>query len=188
MGTGNDAASVTGATAAATVAAGGAPELPGLKPEPVLLAVSWVTFLTLLFVLTRIAWRPILHALARREETIRDALENAERARSALQEAETRRRETLDEADRRAKLIVASATRVAEEAGRRIQESARAESETLLATARRDIAAERERAAAELRSEAAALAVDLAGRILADQIDGPAARRLAEASVKQVTP
>src|SRR5712672_3355405 len=45
--------------------------------------VSWtiITFVLLLLVLRRIAWKPLLEALSRREEHVRSSVERAEQAK-----------------------------------------------------------------------------------------------------------
>jgi len=53
-----------------------------LTPDPGLVFWSLITFGLLVFILKRFAWKPILHALKTREETIEYALAAAEKAKA----------------------------------------------------------------------------------------------------------
>ena len=69
----------------ATTAAepGHAPAAPAnpMKPEPTLAIWTLVVFLGLLAVLTRFAWKPLIHALHEREKHLEHVLMETERAR-----------------------------------------------------------------------------------------------------------
>ena len=52
-----------------------------IQPEPGLAIWTVVTFLLLVFVLGKYAWKPLLAMLAEREQTIRTALDEARKAR-----------------------------------------------------------------------------------------------------------
>ena len=54
---------------------------PLVQPDPGLFIWTILTFLVLVALLARFAWRPLLDALERRQETIARALEDAQRAR-----------------------------------------------------------------------------------------------------------
>ena len=69
-----------------------------LNIEPGLIIWTVITFIVLLIVLRKVAWGPILTALEQREHTIRNSLEEAQRAR---QEAEQHQHAQCEErADR----------------------------------------------------------------------------------------
>ena len=57
-----------------------------LDVNPGLIFWTVITFLVLLFVLTKLAWKPILKSLSDRENLIKESLEKAEKAK----ETETR--------------------------------------------------------------------------------------------------
>src|SRR5437667_11963997 len=58
---------------------------PLIQPDPGLFIWTIVTFLVLLALLGKFAWRPLLQALESRQERIRKSLEDAERARQELE-------------------------------------------------------------------------------------------------------
>ena len=56
-----------------------------LDVNPGLIIWTIVTFLILLFILKKVAWKPILSALDQREKDIKDSLEKAEKAKEDAQ-------------------------------------------------------------------------------------------------------
>ena len=52
-----------------------------LNPNPCLVLWTIVTFILLLFILRKVAWKPLLDILSKREESIKNALETAEKAK-----------------------------------------------------------------------------------------------------------
>ena len=58
---------------------------PLVQVDPGLFIWTIVTFLVLLTLLAKFAWRPLLQSLAAREETIRKSLADAEKARQELE-------------------------------------------------------------------------------------------------------
>src|SRR5436190_365771 len=58
---------------------------PLVQPDPGLFIWTIVTFLVLLALLAKFAWRPLLQALDSRQEAIRKALDDAQRARQELE-------------------------------------------------------------------------------------------------------
>ena len=58
---------------------------PLVQLDPGLFIWTILTFLVLLFVLAKFAWKPLLAALEARENTIRSSLEDAEKAKTELE-------------------------------------------------------------------------------------------------------
>ena len=56
-----------------------------ISPDVSMMLLTWVTFLLLLALLYKTAWKPILDALDAREEKIRRALEDAQKAHEELE-------------------------------------------------------------------------------------------------------
>lgn len=145
-----------------------------------MVGLTWLTFGLLALILYKVAWKPILSALDRREKELRDALEEARITREEYARLEERRKQLIEEADNKARQIIDEARRAALETARSIEARAREEAAILLSNAQRDIQIEREKAIADLRREAADLAVGLSRQILQDQLDEARARALAD--------
>lgn len=137
-----------------------------LNPEPGLVIWSGLTFLVVLALLTKFAWKPILGMLKEREDEITSSLAKAKEAQQeyarieaqkAQIEAETRaeRDAILKEAREKVQRMLDEARKLSQEEGDKLIEQARAQ-------------IEREKAGAidELKKQVAALSVQIAGKLI----------------------
>lgn len=150
-----------------------------------LFSVEWglsvwtlLTFGTLLALLARYAWKPLMAALDAREEGIQSDIDEAARQRTEAEALLAEHREQMADGRRRAQALLAESREAAEELRRQLEEKAREESRTIIANARREIERERDAAIAQLRREAVEVAMAAASRLLEARIDGERDRRL----------
>lgn len=150
-----------------------------------LFSVEWglsvwtlLTFGTLLALLARYAWKPLMAALDAREQGIQSDIDEAARQRDEAEALLAEHREQMAEGRRRAQALIAESREAAEELRRQLEEKAREESRTIIANARREIERERDAAIAQLRREAVEVAMAAASRLLEERIDGGRDRRL----------
>jgi len=151
--------------------------------------VVWqlITFLLLLWLLGKVAWKPILRALEERERTIKDSLDEARGAREeALGLVEEHKRK-LQSAQTEAAEILAVGRREAEALRASLMEKSRAEADELLSRARGAIEGEKKAALIELRGVAAELAVAAAGKLLEANLSDQKQRELAERAIAELT-
>lgn len=151
-----------------------------------MIVLTWVTFGLLAAILYKVAWKPILAGLEKREEDIRKALEGAQHARDELAKIEDNRARVIAEADAQAKAIVEAARKGAVDAAATIEAKAREEAQLLLATAQREILSAQEKATASLRKESADLAIALSRKILRGNLDEERSRKLADELIHHV--
>ena len=146
-----------------------------------------VVFATVVLVLGKFAWGPILAALQKREEFIRQSLETARRERV---EAEARLKEYVDKlnaARAEATAIVDEGRRDAEATKRRIEEEARAEAQRIIARGKREIEIAAETAVEEIYRLAARLSTEAASRILEREIKPADHERLIAQSIEELS-
>jgi F-type H+-transporting ATPase subunit b len=141
---------------------------------------SWVVFLMLLALLTKLVFPPIMQATNDREAKMNKDLDDAERLRAESQAVLEEQRELLASARGEAQAIIAEARQAAERERAAGIEKTRHEQEELLERARREIGAERDRATADIRREAVDLAISAAGKVVGSRLDGIADRRIVE--------
>jgi F-type H+-transporting ATPase subunit b len=147
---------------------------------------SLITFIAVLVVLGKFAWRPILDALQKRERFIYESLALAKRDR---EEAEARLKEylaKLEAAKAEATAIVQEGRRDAEVLKHKIEEDARAEASRILQRARREIEVATETAVKQLYTLSANLATDIASRILRKELNRQEHERLIDESLDQL--
>ena len=145
-----------------------------------------VTFSLVAMILSKIAWKPILFVLEKREETIRKSIEDAEKVEQEMAAIDGNRQKIITEADDKAKDIVGRARQAGVEAERVIKDKAREEAGILLENANREINAVREKVAAELRQESVETAIALAGKLIGENLDDEKQRRLTDQLINQL--
>lgn len=137
-----------------------------------------LTFLTLLFILGKYAWGPLLGALDARQKRIQGDIDDARVQRDEAEALLAKYREQLAEGRRQAQALVAESREAAEQLRRELEARAREESQTILAGARREIERERDAAVDAVRREAVEVAMAAASRLLGERIDSERDRKL----------
>lgn len=149
----------------------------------------WMTlsFGTVLFILTKFAWKPIAHTLKIREESIEEALRSAERAKEEMAELKADNEKLLDEARlERDKIIKEAVT-----AGNKLKEEAKEEAQKIgkkmVEDARITIQNEKQAAIADVKKQMAAFSIQIAEKILRKELSSESKQKdLVEGYVKEI--
>ncbi|MFL5625675.1 MAG: F0F1 ATP synthase subunit B [Ktedonobacteraceae bacterium] len=149
-----------------------------LNIEPGLIIWTVITFIVLLIVLRKVAWGPILTTLEQREQTIRNSLDEAHRARQEGEQLLIQHQQVLADANREVLRLLEQGREEAERLRVSMTDQAREEAQRLTEAARREIIRERQLAMQELKNTAADLALAAAGRLLNTVMTGEDHRRL----------
>ena len=158
-----------------------------ITPELGLLFWQTITFLCLLLLLSRFAWKPIMSSLREREETIENALKSAELARKEMAKLRADNERLLDEARAERDAMMRKAQQTADTIVEEAKNKAAAESNRIVESARAAILAERQAATDDIRRQIAVLSVDVAEKVLRRQLrDEPQQRQLVDQFVKDI--
>ena len=139
-----------------------------------------VTFVIFAFILSRVAWKPLLGALDARETSIQDSLDTAKREREEAQGVLAEHKQLVAGAHRERAEMVAAGKDDGERLKAEILEEARKQREKLLAQTDAQVQAGLRQAKAELRTEAVDLAIQAAGKLLEKNLDDATQRQLVE--------
>ena len=139
---------------------------PLLTPELGTYVWSLVIFLTVLFVLKKYAWNPLLDFLEEREKDIAKSLEMAESAKTNLEKIKDESEKILNKAKKEGKTIVSDSKLRAEESANKILDDAKAKSNEFLDDAKSKIEIEKKRAIKEIKEEVVDLSLELATKVL----------------------
>lgn len=142
---------------------------------------SVLSFAVLLVVLVKVAFPPVAAMMSKRSERIREDLEAAEQARREAAELLAQREGELAGARVEAQRIIDDARVLAEQLKSEIVGRGHQEVEAYKAQNEAQLAAERNRVVLELRTEVAGLAIELASRILSQEIEQSEVDPLVEA-------
>jgi F-type H+-transporting ATPase subunit b len=154
--------------------------------NPGLIIWTIITFLVAMAILRRYAWKPLLGALAAREEKIRTQLEQAERAQAEAERLLQEHRRELAAAEEQSQRIIREGRTLAEQMKAGILEQAAASSRAMVDKAKGEIQREKESALEDLRAEVADLAIIAAGKILDANLDTPKQRKMADAVIRDI--
>ena len=159
---------------------------PLVQPDPGLYIWTIVTFLVLLGLLARFAWRPLLDALEQRELAIKKSLDDARQAKEELQRVQADSQRILSEARVEAGEIVSRTRTDAARFADEMKQKARADAEVLVKHAERQIEMQTARAVETIRHEAIDLSVAIASKILRRDISKEDNERLIQDTLKEM--
>lgn len=184
------AAAVAGvATCATPVAAFAEESAVGadiLIPKPAEFIPALIAFLVILVVLKKLVWPPVLEMMEKRQQKIQDDLDAAEQSKlQAAEEAKSYESKIL-EAHHEADAIVAKAKKEAEEVRSQVLAKAQREAADIIAKAHGAVDSERHKAMIELSGSVVDLSVEIASKIIGNDLSEEEQRRLAEKYLAEV--
>ena len=140
----------------------------------------WTTlvFLSLLGILWKFAWGPILEAVQAREDGIQDTLDQAANQRDEAAKLLAEHRQQMADARRQAQQMMAEGKEAGERGRQDIEDKARAEGDVMIERARESIEREKDAALGELRKESVDLALAAAGKLVQESLDEKKDREL----------
>ncbi len=155
--------------------------------NPGLIVWTIITFVVVLLILRKSAWKILLNALNAREEKIRASLEQAERAQQEAARLLEENRKQLALADEQSQRILREGRDAGERLKTEIVEKASGSARQMIEQAREEISREKEKALLQLRAEVADLAIGAAGKILDANLDSARHRKLIDDAIKDVS-
>ena len=157
-----------------------------MKAEPTLAIWSLVVFVLLLAVLTKFAWKPLIHALHEREKHLEHVLHETERARNESESLLSEHKNQMAQAADSVRSLLDQARHDARTSAEQIVKQAQTEAESAKQRAQRDIGAARDQALAEIWQKTADMAVSVAGRVLSKELSETDHRRLLDAAISEL--
>ncbi len=136
--------------------------------DPVLLAAQVVNFLIIAWILNRFLIRPLMANMKARREKIAQGLEDAEKARRALEDAAKERDKVLQDASAEAFRLLQNARDEAERLRAAALERAGTDAERLVVEARAVLDLERQ----DMEKAVQSLSLELSGKILENVVEG----------------
>lgn len=130
--------------------------------------VFWtvITFLFLLIILKKFAWKPILGAVSDREEGIKKALASAENARKEMENLHADNERILKEARAEREALLKEARDIKIKMIDDAKGEAQAQADKIIEQAQAAIESEKNAAMAELKKHVADLSIDIAEKVV----------------------
>ena len=140
--------------------------------EPGIGLIFWtsITFVLLVVILGKFAWKPILNAIKTREEGIEKALASAESALNDMRELKSANEVILANARAERDTLLKEARETKDAIIAEAKHKASAESDRILTSAREQITNEKNAAIDELKKQVAVLSIEIAEKILKSEL------------------
>jgi F-type H+-transporting ATPase subunit b len=155
-----------------------------IEVVPGLMIWTLVCFAIAFFVLRKYAFGPIQRTIDERRERIRQAVDEADNARTEARELLEQNRAILAQARSEAADILAEARKIGDAQIDRAKQEAESERQRRLEDTRKQIEAETTRAIGQIRSEVADLTLEATARVVGKVLDTADQKRLVEEAVE----
>jgi len=152
--------------------------------------VFWTTiiFVALLFLLKKLAWKPILGAVKDREDSINKALESAENARKEMQNLTADNERVLKEARAQRDGLLKEAREMKDKIISEAKDEAQVQANKVVEQAQATIQSEKQAAIADLKNQVAELSISIAEKVVKGELsDINKQTKLVEDLLKEVT-
>lgn len=141
-----------------------------ITPEIGLFFWQTITFVALIFLLAKFAWKPILSSIKEREDFINDALSAADKARKEMQDLQADNERVLNEARAERDAMLKEARELKEKMIVQAKEEAQKQGEQLIVQAKQAIESEKNAAMVELKSHVASLSLQIAEKLIKEEL------------------
>lgn len=140
--------------------------------QPGIGLIFWMalSFLIVLFILKKFAWKPILNGLKERENTIDEALNEAEKARDEMKDLKVDNEKLIMQAKEERDNILREANKVKDSIIMEAKEKAQVEANKIVDGAMVTIENEKSAAISDLKSQVANLSIEIAEKIMKEEL------------------
>jgi F-type H+-transporting ATPase subunit b len=154
--------------------------MAALGIDPILIVVYIINFFIVLFVLQRLAYKPVQEMLAKRQREIDRGLSAAEEAQQQAAQQRAEFEQELTKARQSSQEEARKAAEATEKMRQDILDAARKEAEEIKVRARDEAEQERQQVMADLQQHAAELAMRITTKVIGEAVDQNAQRKLVD--------
>ena len=141
-----------------------------LTPDPGLVFWTTLSFVILLLILKKAAWKPILNMLKVREEHIALALRDAEHAKEEVARLSEKQKEVIDAGRRERDEIIREARDLKNQIIAEAKEDAQKEAKRIIQQTHEQMEREKREALLDIKQQISLLSLDIAGKILREEL------------------
>ena len=157
-----------------------------LNLDPGMMIWGWATFLVLLILLYKVAWKPILSTIDKRENTIQGSLDSAKNAQEEAEKLLSKHQEMIKSAEQEAQNLIRENKELAEKLKQEILAQAQKTAQNLIEKAKADIEKEKESALLSLRTEVADLTITATRKIIGEILDETKQRQMVDDLIREI--
>jgi F-type H+-transporting ATPase subunit b len=145
-----------------------------------------ITFVLLVLVLSKVAWKPLLQALHNRENGIREALREADEARKEAEKVLAENRQAITKANEETARLLREGRELADQMKNDIVARAHESAKHTVEQAKDEIQRERDAALVQLRNQVADLAIKAAEKILDESLDAARQKKIVDKVLQKI--
>jgi F-type H+-transporting ATPase subunit b len=142
-----------------------------LDVNPGLILWTFVTFLFLLIILAKVAWKPILKSLGERENFIKDSLDKADTARKEAEKLIAENKANLLKAEEEGQKLIEQSRGFAEKLKNQLLDESKVQAKKMIEAATLEIQRKNAEAFNRLKEQVADIAVNAAEKIIRETLD-----------------
>jgi F-type H+-transporting ATPase subunit b len=157
-----------------------------LDVNPGLMIWTVITFIILLFILKKVAWKPILSALDKRENDIRESLAQAEKARDEAKQILEANQANLARAEEESKKIIDQSRTYAESLKEQLIKESKEQAKKIVDDASIEIQRKKDAAFEELKGQIAEIAVSAAEKIIRESLDAQKSKQVIDKYLNEI--
>jgi F-type H+-transporting ATPase subunit b len=158
-----------------------------LDVNPGLIIWTVITFVILLFILKKVAWKPILNSLKEREKFISDSLEKAEIAQKEAEKLFEENKANLAKADEEAQKIITQGREYADKLKTQIIDESKIEAKKIVEAATSEIERKNKEAMASLKEQIVEIAVNAAEKIIRENLDKDKQKNIVDKYIQELS-
>lgn len=144
------------------------------QPTPGLAIWSLLIFILFWIIMGKFAFKPIAQALAKRENDIQDALDQAKKAREEMANMKSENEKLLAQAREERSKILQEAKEIKNQIITEAREKAKEEASKIATNAMRDIENQKNAAITEVKNEIGNMAISIAEKVIRKELKGNA--------------
>ena len=144
------------------------------QPTPGLAIWSLLIFLLFWYLMAKFAFKPIAQALAKRENDIQDAIDQAQKAREEMANMKSENEKLLAQAREERAKILQEAKDIKNQMITEAKDKAKEEASKIVSNAMNDIENQKKAAIAEVKNELGNIALSIAEKVIRKELKGNA--------------
>ena len=160
---------------------------PFFALDPGIMLWVWIVFFLTLIILYTFAWKPILQVIDAREKRIDDSLKNASKVEKDLAETKEKVRDMMDAARVRIDEMLDEARKKAKVLSQNLEDNAHKQAKEIVEKGKQAIQQERELASKQLQEATSRIAIEIAGKILEENMGDKKNQELAERYLSEIS-
>ena len=158
-----------------------------LSVNPGLIIWTMVVFVLFVLLLKKLAWKPLIGALNQREESILNAIENAEKLNKEAEQLIEQNKKNLADANAQSMKIINESKDAANKVREDLIQKANEDARKILDNAKMELEKQKESALSEMKDKISEIAVQAAEKIISENLDAKKQRELIGDFLSKVT-